>query len=642
MRVIHRFKCYIIYIIGFTFTTTLIGRWALPEEAPIEVEFYNRDITVAADGKTEETIEVKRKILNEQGRNDFGTQAIIYNGNSEEIQILEAKAIFDGREYVVPESMIEKKPLASDTKGFDQLMQVLIAYPKCDIGTQLYLKYKLICLKQPLPNYFATEFHYGRDGYWGKSTVTLNSALPFNVLVNDPKNRLEVQQTNIALSIKLKEPLYESLTHEPTDGELEDKYQTWVKVSSIDSFEALAKSLAQSYESVLSRPLPETLSSIVNQTKTMVNEVDQINKVTSLLAENVRYMGDWRTIQGRYCPHNLEEIISTGVGDCKDLATCTVAILRKLSYEAYVATVVRGVAHVSPEKQLPSTDVFNHAIVKAIGKSGKIYWIDPTNLASMANGIFPDIANRKALVLNLVNPVYEKIPNIDPTHSRIELSEIITLSDQNDHLGVIGNIKLIGEEALSLTGATLKTSPRTLEESFIRSFCGELAPLSQKVLLPDLSSRIVKDLEIKYSYEQGSRTLLTNKGRGIALVPSFSDSFTNTSEEQICGILLGTPTTFSRKIFIPDMQAENSKVFDFNIKTPWVSIMRTCSEKKDGVEIEEHITIRQDFIKNEELKSTSYFEAKNKVKQYLRNTAIIVTPVTKNKEQQFLSKIVGK
>ncbi|MDE4994734.1 transglutaminase, partial [Francisella tularensis subsp. holarctica] len=53
------------------------------------------------------------------------------------------------------------------------------------------------------------------------------------------------------------------------------------------------------------------------------------------------------------------------------------------------------------------------------GFDEKEYWIDPTNNISMTNVLFPDIANRKALILDPEGFIFTHIPNIDYKKSKI-------------------------------------------------------------------------------------------------------------------------------------------------------------------------------------------------------------------------------
>ena len=138
--------------------------------------------------------------------------------------------------------------------------------------------------------------------------------------------------------------------------------------------------------------------------------IEKLNTVTSLLAENINYLGDWRPISGLYVPRDLEAIANTKLADCKDFSAATAAILRKLGMEAHISWVKRGLGAFESPTPLPTMTEFNHAIVRAV-TSGRTYWVDPTNFSSFAQGIFPDIADKRTLTLDpagIVLPAHRK------------------------------------------------------------------------------------------------------------------------------------------------------------------------------------------------------------------------------------------
>ncbi|MDE4940907.1 transglutaminase, partial [Francisella tularensis subsp. holarctica] len=65
------------------------------------------------------------------------------------------------------------------------------------------------------------------------------------------------------------------------------------------------------------------------------------------------------------------------------------------------------------DKTLPSIINFNHAIVYVKGFVEKEFLIDPTNNISMTYGLFPDIANRHALILDREGFLFKRIPYVD-------------------------------------------------------------------------------------------------------------------------------------------------------------------------------------------------------------------------------------
>lgn len=618
----------VVFLIYFFSLSGPQARWATYDDAPAELEFYNSHLLIHQNGKVEETVEKQVKVLNETGRNLFGSERLHYNGNIEKIEILEAKIITQGKEHVIPKKMMEIKPLASDIKGFDQLFQILISYPQVGVGSQLYLKYKHTTFKQPIPRYFATKLFYGEGAYWRQSRVKIKSALPLHMMVNDPQKRLDIQRTQEGqyhqIEMTLTKPACTVLMNESGVNQVADSLKTWVSFSTLNRFEDLSKALAEDYEKVIRQELPPLMRVVKEGAKTKDSPVDQINAVTSLLSEKIRYMGDWRTINGRFSPRSLKTISESGVGDCKDFSVATVAILNALGYHAQVAMVMRDVTYLAPEKELPSLGSFNHAIVKVTAKDGKTFWIDPTNFVSMADGIFADIANRPALVLDMQNPLYEQIPPVDYRYSKMIIDEVVEIK-AGDVIRSQGKIHFSGEQAQMLTGAALNQSLQSIEEAIIHQLSGEVSPLQKKITLPDLTSRVVKDVALEYYYEQENKLLLTNVGVGFLLASAWSKAFTDTSDDQEGTTFVGLPSTLVRKIIFSRAQIDQLKALTYDIKTPWVEARRECQIGPEGAEVVEYVTLLKSFMSPQEVKSETFKMFKQSLKKYCSRVAVIIS-----------------
>lgn len=615
----------VIFGLSLALTTTQ-ARWATPEEAPVEYDLYSRTITTQADGRSEEVVEQQIKIINETGRNEFGTQRMYYNGNIEEIEIIEAKTVIDGKEYKVAPEMIETKPLASPISGFDQMFQVLISYPQAAPGSTLYLKYKTIIKKQPLPNYYDNNFFFGREGVWKKSKVTLKSKLPLNIKVNDPNKVLKVKESKDKdfqiLEIDLQKPIYAAVINELHSNIPPLEKLTWVTVSTLKEYTEMGKAFNPGFETVIGQPLPPLFVEIKEAAAKLDNPSDQINKVTSLLAERIRYMGDWRSIEGRFAPRALEAIATSGVGDCKDFSAATAAILNALGFDAHAILVTRGLQYFKDIETLPVVGDFNHAMTKVIDKNGIVYWIDPTNQTSMADGIFPDISNRPALVLNGDKSTYEKIPAVDYKRALFENTSTITLKG-DDTISASGEVSLKGEDALMLTGATLTTSKQTVEEFLILQLSGEVTPLAKSTELPDLNSRIRTDLKVKYSYEQKNNLLYTNAGSGLFLDSSWAGNYSSVEDNQVGTCFMGVPRTITKKLFVKGIKVNEVTLLNFSISTPWIDSKRTCQAQADGVEIIEETVIKASYITAKEIHSQAYKDLKENIKKYCTKVALV-------------------
>ncbi|MDN5248069.1 MAG: DUF3857 domain-containing protein [Wolbachia endosymbiont of Tyrophagus putrescentiae] len=624
------FLFYIVLLIFFA-SSLAEARWSEYQDASVEVKLSNTNVDINQDGTYEVVKELRVKILKEEGRSKFSLYNFTYNENSSEFAILEAKTIFNGKEYIITQDMIEDKPLASLGNGFDQLRQVIIPFPKIEVGSEVYFKYRYIEKKVPVDNFYGNNIFYSLDGYSYVENTKIRSELPLKVKVNDPRNSLRVvekKKGNIHyIDVSLKKTLYEYLTNEPGNGVFNIKHATWLSLSSLSKWEDLAEKLAPGYNNVINQQLPSVFKAIKKIAANKDTDEDKINSVTSLLSEKIQYMGDWRTVSGRYFPRDLKKIADSRVGDCKDFSASSAAILRELGYKAQPILVMRGTTRISNSEALPYVGNFNHAMLKVTNeKSGKVYWIDPTNVISMAQGIFPDIANKAALLLDSEEGGYIKIPNIQAENSKYVYHTQLTM--QNGIVNESGEIYIQGESAISLAGAGLYYSNEQLRDIAFHAISGVHLSKEEKLSLklPDLTSRIVKDLVIQYEIQQKNRIFKTNLGPALTLVGSsgWLSNVLNAVPDQVSGLFIDVPHTIEKYMLVKDIEVQDCQKLDFEINSPWLRVKKSCKYQDNGTEFIDIVSLRKSFITNEELKSAEYKKLKNELENYYYGTAVII------------------
>ncbi|WP_264336164.1 DUF3857 domain-containing protein [Wolbachia endosymbiont (group B) of Agriphila tristella] len=615
-------------MLAFFVASTAEARWSKYEDASVEVKFSNVNINVNRDGTYETEVELQAKILKESGRDRFSLYSLVYNDDSADFTVLEAKTTYNGEEYIVTEDMMEDKPLASPSKGFDQLRQVTISFPKIEIGTEVYLRYKQVNKKVPVDNFYGLSFSYYGD-YLQAENTKINSELPLEIKVNDPRSVLEIAEEKKddvhSISIALKRAVYENTTNEPHNGILNIKHNTWVSLSSLSEWEDLAKKLAPGYHSVINQPLPATFEAIAEFAANESTDEEKINAVTSLLNEKVQYMGDWRTVSGKFFPRDLEKIADSQVGDCKDFSASTAAILQKLGYKVQPILVMRGTTSTSNPEALPNMGNFNHVMLKVTNRDGKIYWIDPTNTVSMAQGIFPDIADRNALVLDSEEADYIKIPAVQGENSKVISHSELTIED--NVVNEYGQLTVQGEAALGLTGVGLYYSNEQLRDSVFRMISGVYLDEEEKKFLelPDLTLRNVEDLTIKYEFQQKNKIFKTNLGPALNLGDNWLNDVVNTASDQVSDLFIGVPKTKESHMIIKDIKIKNCENLNFEINSPWLYVNRFCKYQNDGTEFSNLITIKKSFITNEELKTAEYKNLKSELENNFSRASIIIS-----------------
>lgn len=619
-----------IALIKFTvFTDSAYARWATYDDADLKTEFYNENLIINKDGTTESVIEIQEQILKESARSYATNYKFIYDGVSSDITLIEAKTINNGQEFPVAKDRIEDKTLASIGHGFDEQRQLLISYPNIGIGSKIYLKYKHTVKAPALAGVFSNLLYFCTESYCQSAKISVSSELPLHIMVNDPDSSLNIIKNKVdnfqKLDITLKKPLYKAVTDEPCSGVLDSKHLVWISLSSIASWEELAHKVDIDYNKVISQPLPKLFSDIAKATEEVKGDKDKIDTVTSLLSEKIQYMGDWRAIKGRFIPRDLKEIASTGVGDCKDFTAATAAILRSIGYKADPALVLRG-QYEKPLNILPGIDNFNHVIVKVTTSEGRIYWVDPTNITSMAGNIFADIAEKATLVLNMEKPIYEVIPAVDFKHSVIEENE--TLSVKNNYLAVNykGDIALKGEMANYVTSLDLYYSKQQMEDFAFRMISGiELEKDERKnLVLPQLSSRIVKDVKVEYEYERKNALFKTNVGYALTMnsAPEVS-SIINSLPDRVTDLFMGAPHINTKKTLIKNAKAKGINKLNYSIDSPWLKVTRTLVNKGRDVEITDETLVLCSFIAKEDLETPLFKNLKASLAKDLQKASIV-------------------
>jgi hypothetical protein len=597
-----------------------MARWATQEEAPYEVIFYNSNINIKKDYTTYEDINLGVKILKESGRERFVNYKIFYDAATENVDNVAVEVHNNGVILKIDPSMIERNKLATNIQGLSDLAEISIALGDVKIGSEIYIQYSSTKFKPSIPNFVSNIFSCFGE-YYLKGTKVINSEIPLYFEVNDPRGVLAVKTDHPTMfrkaTISIKKPIYEAVT-----GEAEfiaDNKLTFFAISSEKSWEGLANKVSRRYQDVFNQDLPKSFERIRDKAAKIKDSTEQLNEVTSLLSETIQYMGDYRSVGGQMFPKDLSLIEANKIGDCKDFSAAAGAILRKLGYKAEPALVSRGVVHQPYSAELPTSQAFNHVFLKVTNKSGRIYWLDPTNFVSMAQDIFPDIANRDVLVLDAQSPSLEKTPSINYRKTGLNSKRVIELMDNNT-AKIDSSVALFGLDAMVYTGINLIKSQQEIEDGFFFQIAGENLDLKNKISikLPHLLSRIVKDLQVNCEYHVPNYLTKTNLGLGIGVHQINLFDF---PQDQVSDLYIGKPITIKRTYILKNYRVPNIDRLNFNISSEWQNI--NTSWHYEGKDTKYEITeeIKKSIVLNQDLKR--YKDFKDEIESRLITFAII-------------------
>lgn len=602
------------------------ARWAELDEADTEYVKAKTIIKLKKDGSATEETEYQLKILNESGRQALSTQIFRYNALHSKLKVLGAKTINNGEEVIVPKEKIEDKSLASDRTGLSEVHQVLVPFERVAVGSIVQFKTKTRHFNPTCKDFYAGYLTFEGKSLWRKYKLIIESELPFFFDINDPRTSLDVKENKEelkhTLKVKLKKPIFECLVDEPEYSYAEPAIYTSISYSTEKDYERIGKLQAESYQPILGVPLPKKLETIRNKASKIDDEIDRIDKVVAGLIKKITYLGSWNTIEGSALPRSLETIITSGYGDCKEYSACLAAILNQLGYQAKIASVHRGEDYLEEKNPLPRLDEFNHSIVKVIGPSGKTYWIDPTNNVSMAGGIFPDIADRRVLVLDSENPIYECISAINYKSARFNYEKTITIRDDG-YVSTEGSFCFQGESAQDLTEKLTLQPPSLVKETFIKELCEGNEPLNATVTLPDFIKRKVKPLKGTFSYGERHIMTRTNYGDAFPLRYTWYMPYVMTSKNSEGALCVGYPQTIVKKIIFKNASAKDLDRLAFSIRTPWLNATRDLSVTEEGVVITEIIEQLKSIIPANDLKSEEFAKLKETLRTYCDGVALI-------------------
>jgi hypothetical protein len=416
------------------------ARWLREDEAPAHYEDIRTLIHVNRDSSIEETEEYRAVIDKREAIKDFSLIQLVYDANTTQMKVLSAKAVVAGQVYMADPKLIDDRAITQQNTGYDSYHAIRVALPQIAVGTSIELKVWHKEIPHPFPGYFSETMSLAENYPVRQRRLTLEGDIPFNYQVHDPFHELKVAEQRVKRGSKVQidsmHTIFHSLTEEPFAAFTEPQAPT-LFLSSSQSWPDFGNRIAAEYEKVLSEPLPGELATIADAASKKTDSMEKVELVLSELQKLIHYLGTWQTVGGQYFPKPLVETVRARYGDCKDYATTSVAILRKLGFDAI--PVWTTIAPPGTENiQLPQGHLveykpplpglfFNHSIVK-VKIDGVDHWIDPTSPVPYVRGTLPNLSGSYALTLRPRASQLEIIPYATAAENPIEATNYLTIN----------------------------------------------------------------------------------------------------------------------------------------------------------------------------------------------------------------------
>ena len=600
------------------------ARWAETSEALSSINFEKAAYKIHRDGSYSVTVERQIEILKDRARTELGMTRLNFDAHTGSLRVLEARTINKDRSRPVLANHIEIKPLASSGPGFDVTNQLTVAYPDVSVGSKLYLKYRRDVKKAFVPGTFWLNETYGWKEFLQSMDLTLESELPLFTNSFDPEKVLEITTEDLhpgtRVRLHLKKPLFKAVVEEEALFP-DSKILPWFSVTTLKTWGDLSPVTVNAYETTIHSPLPAKFEGILAKAQMAGTDVEKMNAVTSGLAESIRYVGDWVPVKGAFHPRALTLIAETGFGDCKDFSVSTAALLQHLGFTTHAAWISRGRDLIFSPLETPTLE-FNHAIVWA-SKNGRDYWIDPTNTTSFAQGIYPDIADRRALILDPSGPRLSATPPMTADQGRLNVVAKLQFDDKS-LIQVTGQIELGGLAILPMTGSALSFSKQQTDYMFV-SWLANIGKLqSWKFDEYDLASRTVKDLSTHFEMQEKWTPVQTSAGTGYMVSASpFLTYFQFKRDQRVSGLQLSDPEIFRREYRFRGKQSLLKKQMDCGAQSPWVNFSRKIFRAGEEVVFQEDFELKRPSIEATEIQGATFAALQDEIMGCLQQAVIV-------------------
>ncbi len=608
-------KCSIIGVCFlFLLAQSAQARFMKPEEAEVSILQERVRIKVNADGSSVYENAEQIKILNETGRANWGTRHFNYSPKNARLKVLKASTQIGENHFNVDSHDIVDTEINATENGFDESRQILVPFRKVEIGSVLSIDSLNEIFKPAFERQYSDRFYVGDFYLQEHLDVEMISEIPLFFEFNDPHALLEFtkseEKSHFIYKIRLKRgviqrPIEELRSH------LDERNLTWFQVSNVQKATDVAQRFVGLYEAILNQELPAVFKEIVQEAKAKADPLDQINFVLASVADKVRYMGDWRAIDGAFVPRSLAKIGETHFGDCKDLSTLTVKILRMLGFESDVAWVMRG--RTTPAISDFGFVNFNHAIVSLVLKERQL-WLDPTNFQSYASGIFEDIAERRALVLNSKKIEFRKIEFPPGAESR-DITHEWNAIDTHQMRSAKITIEDTGSFALSITGAELRDSKEQFEKAFVDLYTNPSDLIRFKFEPFELKSRIVKALHFRFQFDAHFHPSQTSLGEALDFSPPqlIRDLMNVDVAKRESDLQLEVPSEMTNIFTLDNLKGQGHGLQNCKVKSPWLDY---SFEVNSGLnEIKRQLIVKKYVIQISEIKSEAFESFQSQVRK---------------------------
>ena len=207
------------------------------------------------------------------------------------------------------------------------------------------------------------------------------------------------------------------------------------------------------------------------------SEIEKIRIVYEFITENIRYSSvPFR--QSPLVPQEARDVLVNRIGDCKDVATLCIAMLREVGIEAHHVLV--NTADQGSNAGILPTISFNHAITAVETKNGLLYLDLTANNFPFGSAPGPDV-NAFSLLIKKGSEKPEYLGKDRFSPNNVFRSSIVSIDAQNG-INVKHSSKRTGSESASVRFFYRHRSEQDREKAYTQGLNGDFPTATLKSL----------------------------------------------------------------------------------------------------------------------------------------------------------------
>lgn len=617
-----------VFLLLASLSLTANARWLTMQESGSVIEKFNIEYQVFRNGSWTQTIDYAIRVQSEDAKSSASVFSIDYNSATDQVEVLEAYTLNGKQKIKVEKAAMEDRD-KGESKDYDLMKARSVVFPQVQIGSRLFIKYKVKTLKPTIENRFSSEMGIMPSYFIENFKVTLKSEIPLSFEVRDPRQLIKVFQINPQhIEVKNRSVL-PGWVHAEKEPFFHPINNSEFRISSHTDWKEFFTTLDKDYEDILVKGVPLKLQSWVDEAKKKSTNVERIHFLLEKVSADFRYFGDWRRHNGGLVPRQLTEIESSRYGDCKDLSSLLTSMLRALGMKANVALVRRGDNPwgEEPDYKLPGVSRFNHAIVH-VQDENESYWLDPTN-SVMSLKPYPDIAGRPAWLLGEGGRKFARLPAATPADYE-HVHEYEYRFKGEDMVTVRVNARLNKLAPYDLANELMMIPrPQVLSDS-LDYFSEGQEVKSFKYIKEPQTGRLLSDMHLDLEYEAGRVSFNAGKSAFFVIPDGFLQGpFYETEGRESDLMLGGEPYTFRGTRRLKDTRLAQDAPEACKVESQWMTFEREVRVDGNDVLISQNIDLIKPYITRAEFRTEAFKKLQADTKRCFYRSGILIEPLSK-------------